>query len=77
MVLPIITYALGLYDVAQRFDMTGSSWPVIVGQAMLAVPLAFIVVSAGLAGRDGSCRAPRRASARRRTSCCGGSSCRC
>ena len=53
MVLPIITYALGLYDVAQRFDMTGSTWPVIVGQAMLAAPLAFIVVSAGLAGRDG------------------------
>jgi putative spermidine/putrescine transport system permease protein len=52
MVLPIITYALGLYDVAQRFDMTGSVWPVIVGQAMLAMPIVFIIVSAGLAGRD-------------------------
>ncbi|WP_160165503.1 ABC transporter permease [Conexibacter woesei] len=52
MVLPIITYALGLYDVSQRFDMTGSVWPVIVGQAMLAAPLVFIIVSAGLAGRD-------------------------
>lgn len=52
MVLPIITYALGLYDVSQRFGMTGSVWPVIVGQAMLATPLVFIIVSAGLAGRD-------------------------
>lgn len=52
LVLPIITYALGLYDVAQRFDMTGSAVPVIVGQAMLATPIVFIVVSAGLAGRD-------------------------
>jgi len=52
LVLPIITYALGLYDVAQRFDMTGSALPVILGQAMLATPIVFIVVSAGLAGRD-------------------------
>jgi ABC-type spermidine/putrescine transport system permease subunit II len=52
LVLPIITYALGMYDVAQRFDLTGSSWPVIIGQAMLATPIVFIIVSAGLAGRD-------------------------
>jgi putative spermidine/putrescine transport system permease protein len=52
LVLPIITYALGLYDVSQRFDMTGSAWPVIIGQAMLAAPIVFIVVSAGLAGRN-------------------------
>lgn len=52
MILPIITYALGLYDVSRRFDLTGSVWPVIIGQAMLAAPIVFIVVSAGLAGRD-------------------------
>ena len=52
MVLPIITYALGLYDVSQRFGMTGSALPVIVGQAMLATPIVFIVVSAALATRD-------------------------
>jgi putative spermidine/putrescine transport system permease protein len=52
MVLPIITYALGMYDVAQRLDLTGSAWPVIIGQAMLATPIVFIIVSAGLAGRD-------------------------
>lgn len=52
LVLPIITYALGLYDIAQRFDMTGSVFPVVIGQAMLATPIVFIVVSAGLAGRD-------------------------
>jgi putative spermidine/putrescine transport system permease protein len=52
LVLPIITYALGLYDVAGRFDLTGSVLPLIVGQAMLATPIVFVVVSAGLAGRD-------------------------
>jgi putative spermidine/putrescine transport system permease protein len=52
MVLPIITYALGMYDVAQRLNLTGSAWPVIIGQAMLATPIVFIIVSAGLAGRD-------------------------
>jgi putative spermidine/putrescine transport system permease protein len=52
LVLPIITYALGLYDVSQRFNMTGSVWPLIIGQAMLAAPIVFIVVSAGVAGRD-------------------------
>jgi putative spermidine/putrescine transport system permease protein len=52
LVLPIITYALGLYDVSQRFDITGSVLPLIIGQAMLATPIVFIVVSAGLAGRD-------------------------
>jgi putative spermidine/putrescine transport system permease protein len=52
LILPVITYALGLYDVSERFGMVGSVWPVIIGQAMLAMPLVVIVVSAGLAGRD-------------------------
>lgn len=52
LVLPLITYALGLYDVSDRFNITGSLWPVIIGQTMLAAPLVFIIVSAGLAGRD-------------------------
>jgi putative spermidine/putrescine transport system permease protein len=52
MILPVITYALGLYDVSSRMHMTGSIWPVVFGQSMLAMPLVFILVSAGLAGRD-------------------------
>lgn len=52
LVLPIITYALGLFDVSERLGMDGSVWPVIIGQTMLAMPLVFVTVSAGLAGRD-------------------------
>lgn len=52
LVLPAVTYALGIYDVSDRFDLVGSTWPVVIGQTMLAMPLVFIVVSAGLAGRD-------------------------
>ena len=77
MVLPIITYALGLYDVAQRFDMTGSALPVIVGQAMLATPIVFIVVSAGLAGRDPLLPRAAASLGASAASVLGGSSCRC
>lgn len=52
LILPVITYALGIYDVSDRFNLIGSIWPVVIGQTMLALPLVFIVVSAGLAGRD-------------------------
>jgi putative spermidine/putrescine transport system permease protein len=52
LVLPIITYALGLYDVSERVGLNGSTWPVIIGQTMLAMPLVFVTVSAGLATRD-------------------------
>lgn len=52
LVLPIITYALGLYDVTQKLNLSGSSLPLILGQAMLAMPLVFVVVSSGLAHRD-------------------------
>lgn len=51
-ILPLVTYALGLYDVSQRLGLAGSTIPVIVGQAMLAAPMAFVIVSSGIAGRD-------------------------
>ena len=51
-VLPAVTYALGLYDVAQRLHITGGILPVVVGQSMLATPLVFLVVTAALARRD-------------------------
>ena len=50
--LPLITYAIGLYEVTDRFGLVGSVWPVIIGQTILAAPIVFIIVSAGLAGRD-------------------------
>jgi putative spermidine/putrescine transport system permease protein len=52
LVLPVITYAVGLFDVSDRFGLTDSAWPVVIGQTTLAAPLVFIIVSAGLAGRD-------------------------
>jgi putative spermidine/putrescine transport system permease protein len=54
LILPVIAYALGIYDVSERFSLIGSTWPVVIGQTMLALPMVFIVVSAGLAGRDQS-----------------------
>lgn len=51
LVLPAVTYALGLYDVAQRLRL-GGILPVIIGQSMLATPLVFLVVTAALARRD-------------------------
>lgn len=52
LVLPIITYALGLFELAEGIGIMGSVWPVVIGQTMLASPLVFIIVSAGLAGRN-------------------------
>lgn len=52
LVLPLVTYALGLYDVAWRVGADGTIWPVIVGQTMLATPLVFVTVSTGLANSD-------------------------
>jgi putative spermidine/putrescine transport system permease protein len=51
-VLPVVTYALGLYDIAEALGLRQTVLPVVVGQAILAEPLAFIIVSSGLAGRD-------------------------
>jgi len=47
-VVPFIVYALGLYTTLDRFGAVGSSWGVIIGQSMLAFPLVFITVLAGL-----------------------------
>ncbi len=59
LVLPIISYALGLYDISDRLQLVGSTWPVVIGQTMLAAPLVFITVSAGIALLD--TRLPRAA----------------
>jgi putative spermidine/putrescine transport system permease protein len=51
-ILPVITYSLGLFEISSRLRLSGSILPVVLGQSMLATPLVFILVSAGLAGRD-------------------------
>lgn len=53
LVLPHIVYALGLFNFGFVLNLGyGATWPIVVGQATLAIPLAFITVSAGLAGVD-------------------------
>lgn len=51
-VLPYVVYAVGLYDAFDRMRLIGSAWPVILGQSVLAFPLVFVAVSAGLARID-------------------------
>lgn len=51
--LPYLAYALGLYDLFTRIPVFGeSNIPVALGQAVLAFPVVFVVVSAGLASID-------------------------
>lgn len=53
LVLPYVVYALGLFDLVDRLAIAvESTWPIVVGQAVLAFPIVFVAVSAGLAGVD-------------------------
>lgn len=53
LVLPIVVYALGLFNVLDALAVSlDATWPIAVGQAVLAFPLVFVAVSAGLAGGD-------------------------
>lgn len=52
LVLPVITYALGVYETSRQFGLQDSYLPVIAGQAMLAMPMVFLIASAALAERD-------------------------
>lgn len=52
LVIPWIVYALGVYLMLDQFRLIGQSWAVAAGQAMLAFPLVFVTVSAGLAAVD-------------------------
>jgi ABC-type spermidine/putrescine transport system permease subunit II len=49
LVVPWIVYALGLYLFLDEVGLLGQAWAVAAGQAVLAFPLVFITVSAGLA----------------------------
>lgn len=52
LVLPWIVYALGLNLFYDELGILGEGWAVAVGQAVLAFPLVFVTVSAGLARID-------------------------
>jgi putative spermidine/putrescine transport system permease protein len=51
--LPLLAYALGLYDLFLRISLfEGTNIPVALGQAVVAFPLVYVIVSAGLASVD-------------------------
>lgn len=52
LVLPWIVYALGLNLLYGELGVLGEGWAVATGQAVLAFPLVFVTVSAGLARVD-------------------------
>ncbi|HMJ97603.1 MAG TPA: ABC transporter permease [Thermoleophilaceae bacterium] len=51
-IIPVLAYALGIYSVAGRVGLVASIWPIVIGQTMVTLPLVFLIVSSGLAGRD-------------------------
>jgi putative spermidine/putrescine transport system permease protein len=51
--LPLLAYALGLYDMFTRWTVfEGTNVPVVLGQAIVAFPLVYVIVLAGLATID-------------------------
>ncbi|MFE2431935.1 ABC transporter permease [Streptomyces sp. NPDC059373] len=51
--VPYISYALGLYGLTQRLPFLQLTYlPVVLGEALLAFPLVFVVVSGALARQD-------------------------
>lgn len=52
LIIPQIVFALGLYNTFDALRVVGSTWSVVLGQAILAFPIVFILVSAGLGGVD-------------------------
>jgi putative spermidine/putrescine transport system permease protein len=50
--LPYIVYVLGLYNVFDALHVLGASWPIMLGQGVLAFPIVFVTVDAMLSGVD-------------------------
>jgi putative spermidine/putrescine transport system permease protein len=50
--LPYIVYVLGLYNVFDALRVLGASWPIVLGQAVLAFPIVFVTVDAMRAAVD-------------------------
>ena len=52
LVLPVVVYALGLFDLFSRLGVFGRTWTIVVGQAVLAFPVTYVMLSAALAAVD-------------------------
>jgi putative spermidine/putrescine transport system permease protein len=52
LVIPQIVYALGLFTIFRASGMSGRWWTVLLGQSVLAFPVVFVIVSAGLRETD-------------------------
>jgi putative spermidine/putrescine transport system permease protein len=52
LVLPVVVYALGLFDLFSRLGIFGGTWTIVVGQAVLAFPVTYVMLSAALAAVD-------------------------
>jgi putative spermidine/putrescine transport system permease protein len=51
--LPLLAYALGLYDLFSRWPVfEGTNVPVVLGQSVVAFPIVYVIVLAGLATID-------------------------
>jgi putative spermidine/putrescine transport system permease protein len=51
--LPLLAYALGLYDMFTRWPVfEGTNVPVVLGQSIVAFPIVYVIVLAGLATVD-------------------------
>jgi putative spermidine/putrescine transport system permease protein len=50
--LPYIVYVLGLYNVFDAVHVLGASWPIMLGQGVLAFPIVFVTVDAMRAAVD-------------------------
>ena len=56
MVFPIIVLALGFSRMMAFFGLKSSLWSVILGEALLCIPIAFVAVSAGMVNIDPALR---------------------
>lgn len=52
MVLPYIVFALGLRQASLPLGVDNSLWPLVVGQAVLCLPIAFLTISSGMSKID-------------------------
>jgi ABC-type spermidine/putrescine transport system permease subunit II len=52
MALPYIAYVLGLYKAFDGLGVLGASWPIMLGQGVLAFPIVFVTIDATLATVD-------------------------
>lgn len=52
LILPVVVYALGLFDLFSRLGVFGGTWTIAIGQAVLAFPVTFVMLSAALGAVD-------------------------